>query len=118
MLFNGEAVESKERFEAVYCQQNLKLFIRELVGLDRSAAKQAFGKYLVGGNFNAKQIRFVENIIDYLTQKGVMDPGMLYEAPFTDLHDEGLDGVFGNDDAGEIIDIVSEFNQVAGFGVA
>ncbi|MBW4511102.1 MAG: DEAD/DEAH box helicase family protein [Scytonematopsis contorta HA4267-MV1] len=118
ILFNGEAVESKERFEAVYGQKNLKLFIRELVGLDRSAAKEAFGKYLVGGNFNAKQIRFVENIIDYLTQKGVMDPGMLYEPPFTDLHDEGLDGVFGDDDAGEIIDIVSEFNQVAGFEVA
>jgi type I restriction enzyme, R subunit len=118
MLFNGEAVESREQFEKVYGQKNLKLFIRELVGLDRNAAKQAFGRYLVGGNFSALQIRFVENIIDYLTQNGVMDPEMLYEPPFTDLHDGGLDGVFGDDDAGEIIDIVGGFNEVVGFGVA
>lgn len=118
MLFNEAAIESKERFEAVYGQKNLKLFIRKLVGLDRSAAKQAFSKYLVDTNFSANQIRFVEIMIDYLTQNGVMDPGMLYEPPFTDLHHGGLDGVFGDEDAVKIINIVNEFNQMVGFGVA
>lgn len=63
-----------------------KLFIRQLVGLDRNTAKVTFAQYLEGSNFNANQIRFVENIIDYLTQNGVMNPGLLYEPPFTDLH--------------------------------
>jgi type I restriction enzyme, R subunit len=33
---------------------------------------------------------------------GTMNLGLLYEPPFTDLHNEGLDGVFG--DAGTIKD--------------
>ncbi|WP_066380399.1 DEAD/DEAH box helicase family protein [Anabaena sp. CA = ATCC 33047] len=119
LLFNAEAVESRERFEEVY-GKNLKLFIRQLVGLDRNAAKQAFAKYLEGSNFNATQIRFVNTIIDYLTQNGVMDAGLLYEPPFTDLHYEGLDGVFEPDDADQIISIVSSFNAMVGkeFGAA
>ncbi|MBW4605168.1 MAG: hypothetical protein KME29_37875 [Calothrix sp. FI2-JRJ7] len=100
---------------------NLKRFIRELVGLDRSAAKKAFNKYLQTQNFGANQIRFVAMIIDQLTQNGIMDPGMLYEAPFTDLHSDGLDGMFNNDaDIEGIITIVSEFNKGADvkFGAA
>ncbi|MBE9210619.1 hypothetical protein IQ244_29775 [Nostoc sp. LEGE 06077] len=115
LLFNAEAVESRERFEEVCGKNlNLKLFIRQLVGLDRNAAKQAFGKYLEGSSFNATQIRFVETIIDYLTQNGVMDAGLLYEPPFTDLHYEGLDGVFGADDADGIVSIVRSFNEAVG----
>lgn len=111
MLFSSEAVESRDRFEQVYGKEmSLKLFVRQIVGLDRNAAKAAFAKYLESGNFSANQIRFVENIIDYLTQNGVMNPGLLYEPPFTDLHDEGLDGVFNDDRADEIVALVRSFN--------
>ncbi|MBN3989261.1 MAG: DEAD/DEAH box helicase family protein [Nostoc sp. NMS2] len=121
MLFGAAAIESRERFESVYGKNlSLKLFIRELVGLDRNTAKQAFAQYLEGSTFNANQIRFVETIIDYLTQNGVMDAGLLYEPPFTDLHYEGLDGVFEADDADQIISIVRSFNETVGkkFGAA
>ncbi|MBD2439801.1 type I restriction-modification enzyme R subunit C-terminal domain-containing protein [Nostoc sp. FACHB-110] len=115
LLFNAEAIESQERFEEVCGKNlNLKLFIRQLVGLDRNAAKQAFGRYLEGSSFNATQIRFVETIIDYLTQNGVMDAGLLYEPPFTDLHYEGLEGAFGDDDADGIVYIVRSFNETVG----
>ncbi len=117
MLFGSEIIESRERFEEVFNQDlkpNLKSFVRKLVGLDRNAAKQAFAQFLETITFSANQIRFVENIIDYLTQNGVMDIGMLYESPFTDLHDEGLDGVFGDDKAEEIIGIIESFNESVG----
>ncbi|MBD2451971.1 hypothetical protein H6G76_33620 [Nostoc sp. FACHB-152] len=115
LLFSAEAVESRERFEEVCGKNlNLKLFIRQLVGMDRNAAKEAFGKYLEGSSYNATQIRFVETIIDYLTQNGVMDAGLLYEPPFTDLHYEGLDGVFGSDDADGIVSIVQSFSETVG----
>jgi type I restriction enzyme R subunit len=115
MLFDAQEIESRERFEEVYGKDvSLKLFIRKLVGLDRNAAKQAFATYLEGGNFSANQIRFVENIIDYLTQNGVMDPGLLYEPPFTDSHPDGLDGIFENDDADQIIALVRSFNETVG----
>ncbi|WP_341524711.1 type I restriction-modification enzyme R subunit C-terminal domain-containing protein [Nostoc sp. UHCC 0302] len=79
LLFNAEAVESREKFEEVTGKNfSLKRFIRQLVGLDRNAAKQAFSRYLEGNNFNANQIRFVEYIVDHLTQNGVIDIGLLY----------------------------------------
>ena len=106
MLFNSPEIESRERFEEVYGKNiNLKLFIRKLVGLERSAAKQTFSRYLQG---------FIETIIDHLTQNGVMDVGLLYETPFTDLHYEGLDGVFGDTDASEIVELVQSFNETVG----
>ena len=112
MLFSANEIESRDRFEEVYGQDvSLKLFIRKIVGLDRHAAKQAFAKYLAVNNFTANQIRFVENIIDYLTQNGVMNPGLLYEPPFTDLHYEGLDGMFDEDDADAIIAQIGVFNE-------
>lgn len=60
---------------------------------------------------SANQIRFIENIIDFLTQNGIMDPGLLYEPPFTDLHQVGLDGVFSDEDADAIVSIVQSFNE-------
>jgi type I restriction enzyme R subunit len=49
-----------------------------------------------------------------------MDPGLLYEAPFTDSHPEGLDGVFRDDEADQIISLVRSFNETveAEFGAA
>ena len=121
MLFDAEAIESRERFEEVYGKDlSLKLFIRKLVGCDRTAAKEAFSSDLVGTTLSANQIRFIENIIDYLTQNGIMDPGLLYEPPFTELHKEGLDGIFQDSDADQIIGIVRSFNETveAEFGAA
>ncbi len=112
MLFSAEEIESRDRFEQVYGKDmSLRLFIRQIVGLDRNAAKAAFAKYLEAGNVSANQIRFVENIIDYLTQNGVMNPGLLYESPFTDAHSSGLDGVFNDDRADEIVRLVRSFNE-------
>ncbi|WP_246140409.1 type I restriction-modification enzyme R subunit C-terminal domain-containing protein [Euhalothece natronophila] len=112
MLFNAEEIESRERFEEVFGKQfSLTRLIREIVGLDRGAAKEAFARYLEQETFSANQIRFVETIIDYLTQNGVMDPGLLYEPPFQDFHYEGLDGVFAEEDADNIISIVRSFNE-------
>lgn len=100
MLLGTGAVEGRDRFEQVYGSEiSLKLFIRQLVGLDRNAAKAAFATYLQAGTFSADQIRFVSVLIDNLTQKGIIDPSLLYESPFTDIHTEGLDGIFADTDA-------------------
>lgn len=110
-LFESGEVRSREQFETAFGkQENLTVFIRSLVGLDREAAKKAFSKYLDATSFDTNQIRFVEMIIDHLTQKGVMDAGRLYEQPFTGIHYEGLDGVFPDASADEIAGIVEGIN--------
>ena len=40
------------------------------------------------------QIRFVDQIIDHLAQNGIMDPEALFNPPFSDIHHEGIVGVF------------------------
>ncbi|MBD0371418.1 MAG: hypothetical protein ICV60_11320 [Pyrinomonadaceae bacterium] len=94
-------------------QEQLGLFIRKLVGLDREAAKLAFGEFLARNNLTANQIRFIDQIIDYLTQNGVMDPGQPYESPFTDYSPGGLDGVFNDAYADGIISILEAVRQNA-----
>lgn len=73
---------------------SLAHFVRGLVGMDRAAAQKAFSKLLSNQSLTPSQIRFVEMIIEQLTARGVMDPGSLYEAPFTGLHAGGPDGLF------------------------
>ena len=59
--------------------------MREIVGLDMTAAKAAFAEYLNNVNLDADQIYFVNQIIEYIVQNGVMkDMSVLQESPFTD----------------------------------
>ena len=78
---------------------SLVYFVRELVGMDRAAAQEAFSELLSIQSLSPQQIRFVEMIIEQLTARGVIEPGALYEAPFTDLHAGGPDGLFAGEDA-------------------
>jgi type I restriction enzyme R subunit len=119
LLFEAAAAESRERLEEAYgAGHSLPAFIRGLVGLDREAAKAAFARYLEGQRMGTTQMRFIELIIDTLTQNGAMDPGRLYEPPFTDLHAEGLDGLFDDDAADDIVRILREVNTNGGVSFA
>jgi hypothetical protein len=61
------------------------LFIRSLVGLDRKAAKELFAEFLSEGTHTATHIQFINEIINELTSRGVMDPARLHDPPFSDL---------------------------------
>jgi type I restriction enzyme R subunit len=91
----------------------LGLFVRNLVGLDRSAAIEAFANYLDGTRFSADQIRFVNLIVDELTKNGVMEPGRLFESPYIDHAPTGPDYVFPKDDVEVIVDTLQHIKQTA-----
>jgi type I restriction enzyme R subunit len=59
---------------AAEVNHGLGIFVRSLVGLDRSAAKDVFASFLEARTLNANQIEFVNMIIDHLTENGAMDP--------------------------------------------
>ena len=85
---------------------SLAHFIRNLVGMDRAAAQQAFSQYLNDRSLTVPQIRFIEMIIDQLTARGVMDAAALYEPPFSNLHAGGPDALFAGKE--NVIDAVFE----------
>ena len=89
------------------------LFIRSLVGLDRAAAKQAFAKFLDDKRYSANQIRFVEMVINYLTDHGTIEVSRVYDSPFTSVAPEGPEAIFVDDDLDEFFTIVSRFHETA-----
>ena len=57
---------------------------------------------------------FINTIISYLSKNGTINKTMLFEPPFTDLNDQGIDGVFDNDaDLVKVIKIIDAINENA-----
>jgi type I restriction enzyme R subunit len=113
MLFNQGELGTKEEFVKAFGEQPLGKFIRSIVGLDTNAAKLAFGEILSGQTLNAQQIRFMDTIINFFTVKGVIEPAMLFEPPFTDLSASGIMGVFDEITSTKIISLINLINETA-----
>ncbi|MBQ7895821.1 MAG: DEAD/DEAH box helicase family protein, partial [Oscillospiraceae bacterium] len=76
---------TKQDYEAEYGHKPLGEFVREIVGLDMRAAKEAFAVYLDDASLDSSQIYFVNQVVEYIVQNGLMkDFSVLQEAPFTD----------------------------------
>ncbi len=86
----------------------LGVFIRSLVGLDHETAKQAFSQFISGSSVSANQIEFINLVVDYLTENGVMDPDRLYESPFTDINPQGPEAVFPSVKVDQIVEVLTD----------
>ena len=113
MLHESE-VGSPEQIERAKADSaGLGLFVRSLVGLDRAAVQEAFSSFVQGTTMRPNQIEFLEMMIEHLQEHGVMEAGRLYEPPYTDLNERGLDGVFDGADADHIVKIVEGIHRRA-----
>ena len=52
-------------------------------------------------------------VIDELTRTGVMEPGRLFESPFTDVAPAGLQSLFGQDGATQLTLILEHIRRTA-----
>ena len=78
-------VGTREDYEAEYGKKPLGEFVREIVGLDMNAAKEAFAQYLNDTTLDSRQIYFVNQIVEYIVHNGLMkDLSVLQEPPVTD----------------------------------
>lgn len=78
-------IGTREDYEAECGKKPLGEFVREIVGMDMAAAKNAFAEYLVDVNLDSRQIYFVNQIVEYIVKNGMMkDLSVLQEPPFTD----------------------------------
>ena len=78
-------VGTKQDYEYEYGTKPLGEFVREIVGLDMNAAKEAFSEYLTDTSLDERQIYFVNQIVEYIVHNGMMkDMSVLQESPFTD----------------------------------
>lgn len=94
-------VGTKEDYIEEYGEKPLGEFVREIVGLDMNAAKEAFSGFLTGVNLDDRQIYFVNQIVEYIVHNGIMkDLSVLQEAPFTDK--------------GSVVDVFTDLNVWSG----
>ena len=78
-------IGTRQDYENEIGEKPLGEFVREIVGLDMNAAKEAFSEYLTDSNLDSRQIYFVNQIVEYVVQNGMMkDLSVLQEPPFTD----------------------------------
>lgn len=78
-------VGTKADYEAEVGSKPLGEFVREIVGMDMKAAKEAFSGYLNDAVLDSRQIYFVNQIVEYIVHNGLMkDLSVLQESPFTD----------------------------------
>ena len=80
-----QEIGTKQDYEQEIGTKPLGEFVREIVGLDMNAAKEAFSEYLTNTSLDSRQIYFVNQIIEYIVHNGMMkDLSVLQESPFTD----------------------------------
>jgi type I restriction enzyme R subunit len=103
MLAESRIGEPDDFRRAAEEARGLGLFVRSLVGMDRGAAKESMAGFLAGKALAANQIEFINLIVNHLTEHGVVEPGRLYESPFTDITPRGPDELFSASQIDELI---------------
>jgi hypothetical protein len=59
------------------------------------------------------QIEFVNEIVDHLTEHGVLSVDRLYESPYTDFSPLGVEGIFESSDLKRLVGILDDIRQHA-----
>lgn len=78
-------IGTRQEYEESCGDKPLGEFVREIVGLDMGAAKEAFAEFLDENRMDSRQIYFVNQIVEFIVHNGMMkNLAVLQEPPFTD----------------------------------
>jgi type I restriction enzyme R subunit len=110
LLFEEEP-EAAEHLDEILKGRDFIAFIRSIIGLDAVAAKALFAEFINRPGITAPQMTFMDTLINYLTNNGTIDRSMLFDRPFTDINQQGVSGVFKDEDTVKIISIIDVFNH-------
>ncbi|MEQ8339128.1 MAG: DEAD/DEAH box helicase family protein [Cyclobacteriaceae bacterium] len=109
-------VEEDDRagFQEYLTGHSLNLLIRTMMGLDPQAVKEAFVEIERTYRLSDIQIRFLQEIVNSVSQRGILELGDLYTGrQFKSIHDGGIDAVFEEDVVDKVFDILKKINQTA-----
>jgi type I restriction enzyme R subunit len=72
--------------------------IRSIIGMDADVVSNRFSEFVTRyPSLTSSQVSFLNLLKNHISRYGSIKIGQLYEAPFTALHSDGLDGVFSNE---------------------
>ena len=104
LLDSDPAISSDEFREIIGEELELIKFVRSVSGLKRERVIQEFEEFLQDNRLSSNQIQFIEQMIEFYTQKGHLEIANLYEPPFDFIDEDGIEGVF--DGRENIIDLL------------
>ncbi len=110
MLFKG-GIDKNVIENELGTKFSLVKFVISLMGLNPEKVEAAFAKFINDYKLNAIQIEFLDTIKKFLTTNGRIEPSKLYDAPFKNYHSLGIDGIFTEQQADRIFEIVETFNE-------
>ena len=89
----------------------LDAIIRSIVGMEPEAVRERFQVFVQRHpSLTAKQTRFLSLLENHIARYGSIEVERLYEDPFTVVDADGIDGVFEEDEADELIRIITSFS--------
>ena len=111
-IFVGAGIASPADLEtAAERAGSFAAFVRSLTGLDRATALVAFAHFLDGATYNADQIKFINLIVEYLSDNGTVPPERIYDSPFVDIAPSGPEEFFTEGDLDRLFSLVGAFND-------
>lgn len=94
---------------------DLAAALRGIVGVDGEVVSGLFADFVARHPaLDPRQQRFLALLQAHIAQFGAISVEKLYDAPFTQLDINGLDGVFDDRVAGELVELIRRFQPVAG----
>ena len=94
-------------------------FIRHILGLAPIArwseeVTGAFDDFIAEHNtYNDRQIRFLQTVRTFILQSGHVDRADLVAPPFTNIHPQGIRGIFQPNELNEVLDLVAQLSDRA-----
>lgn len=86
--------------------------IRGIIGLDAGTVETRFSQFVAQHpELNSQQVKFLDLLRGHISKFGSIEVTDLFEPPFTMLHSDGLDGVFSNELATELLTVVGNFKK-------
>ena len=94
----------------------LQFAIRSIIGMDASAIQAKFAEFArKHPTLSAKQTRFLALLQNHIARFGSITIEKLYEAPFTVVDADGLDGVFEDEtEVSDLLNVIRAFGPSAG----
>lgn len=87
----------------------LDFILRSLIGMESTVVKSRFEHFAAKHPLTAKQTRFMGLLQNHIARHGSIELERLYDDPFTLIDSDGLEGVFDETEADELIEIIETF---------
>ena len=73
---------------------SLDKLLRTIIGMDGQAVAERFAMFASENHLSSQQIRFLEMLKNHIRDYGTIEMKQLFEQPFTQIHGEGVTGIF------------------------